>query len=172
MTFNIFLCLSLFVLIGLILPTILVFALKNHQRTLKTIISVLLVCYLILLFIGTTFEVDLAFPNVSFNLKLNDNWFSLHFIAFNFGKINVLVNLALFLPLGFATFTLSKKHKVLKTVLFSFLLSTTIELSQWILPIYRNTEILDVILNTASGLISAIYCLFIQKLGAFSAKNK
>lgn len=43
------------------------------------------------------------------------------------------------------------------TVLLSFLISISIEFLQAVLPIYRNTELADIIFNTLSGITSATY---------------
>lgn len=171
MTINLYLCVSLFFIFGLAIPTILVFTLKNHQKVLKILAGIMLAVYFIFLLIGTTAKIDISLPNASFYLDFSSNWFEMNFIAFGTGKSNILINLVLFLPLGFVVFIFSKKRPLLKTIMFSLTLSITIELLQWILPITRNTEILDVILNTISGTISAIFCYFLKKLGAFNTKE-
>lgn len=164
---NIYLGATLAFLFCVIIPTILVFALKKHERALKICTIIFSVVYLIFLFIGTTAELGFDGVNASFKIIFDKSWFSPAFMWFGTGTLNMLVNIFLLFPVGFVTFVFAKKHKFLKTILFAFLLSLFIETYQMVLPVHRNTELGDVILNTASGVISSVYCFVLSKLGAF-----
>ena len=165
---NIYLGASIAFMFCLIIPTILVFALKKHEKALKITTLVFLTLYLTLLFIGTTAELGYNGTTATFIVVFNKSWFTPSFMWFGTGILNLLVNIFLLFPVGFITFVFAKKHKFLKTILFAFALSIFIETYQMVLPIHRNTELGDVILNTISGAISAIYCFILSKLGAFN----
>ncbi len=155
---------TLMILLMLVIPTILFITLQNKPRVLKIYAIVLSVVYFILLFIGTTFSVKLINKNLVINPDFSHGWFSMSFLGFDFSITNTLINLALLFPIGFIIFTFAKKHKLLKTILFTFIISVFIELYQFILPVPRTTELTDILFNTLSGLISGLYCLFLEKI--------
>ena len=77
-------------------------------------------------------------------------------------------------PIGFFIYSNLKKSQFKRTIILSILLSITIEIYQTILPVYRNTELLDIFLNGFSGLFSVIFFKFIEKMRFkfnFSATN-
>ena len=165
MKINIYLAFTLAFVFMILLPTILVFTLKSKPKSLKFISIVMFVFYLCALFLGTLTWFNMNGQTVILTLNLSTGeWFSSYFIWYGLGKLNILINLAMFLPVGFFVFTLTNKHPFLKTILLSLSLSLLIEFLQFALPIYRNTEVLDIVLNTLSGLISATYCLILSKL--------
>ena len=67
-------------------------------------------------------------------------------------------------PVSAFVFSQTDKKVFLKTVLTSFLVSLSIELFQFILPIHRCTELFDLITNTTSGVIGYIYFAFVYYL--------
>lgn len=166
MSIKFVIAIALFLMIAL--PTILLFALKNHQKALKICTIILMIIYFSLLFIGTSFSVTVKSGNLVIAPNFNKEWFSLNFVACNLSSTNILVNLALLLPTGFIVYIFAKKHRFLKTILFAFLLSLFIEFYQFVLPVSRATELTDIILNTLSGVISAIYCFILEKCGVFN----
>ena len=164
-----YLAFALAFLFMVVLPTIFVFALKNKPNILKPIISVMFAIYLCLLFVGTMTWFGKSGDTITLTFDFSTvSWFSSYFLWGSFGKLNILINISMFFPIGFVVFTFAKKHPFLKTILLAFGISLAIELLQFILPIYRNTEIFDLFLNTMSGLISATYCLIIQKLSHYA----
>ena len=170
MEINIFITgIMMFVLMVLVPPIILLF-LQKHPKTIKIITIILAVIYAILLIIGTTARVYVSGTNLVIRYPNSADWFSMHFAVFNKGKANILVNLALLFPIGPVVYVFSKSHPFLKTVLISFAISLIIETYQFILPIFRTTELADLILNTISGTLSAIYCEILTKLNLFSFK--
>ena len=165
---NVYLGIAIAFIFCLIIPTVLVFALKKYKKALKITTLIFLSIYLILLFVGTTAELGYHETTATFKVVFNKSWFTPSFMWFGTGLLNVLVNIFLLFPIGFVTFVFAKKHKFLKTILFAFVLSLFIETYQMVLPIYRNTELGDIVLNTLSGVLSAIYCAILTKLGAFN----
>lgn len=165
MSINLYLAFALAFLLMVAIPTTLVFALKNKPKVLKPIIAIMSIIYLCFLFIGTLTLFGKSGDTITFTFNFSStHWFSSYFIWGSFGKLNILINLLMLFPVGYIVFTFAKKHKFLKTILAAFLLSITIELLQFILPICRNTEILDIALNTISGVISATYCWLLSKI--------
>ena len=160
-----------FILI-LILPTILVLTLKNRPNALKICVIFLMVAYFILLFIGTTFTFELRRGHVSISADFTKDWFSMRFLLYSFKPINLTINIALLFPIGFIVYYFSSEHKFLKTILFSLALSVFIEFYQFMLPIARTTELTDIFFNTLGGFLSALYCVFLQKFGAFKQHKK
>lgn len=167
MRININLAVILMILLMVALPTILLFALKKHQKALKITAIVLAVIYFILLFIGTTFKFKIKGGFVNISADFSYKWFSMRFLPYSFAVRNILINLAMMFPLGFLVYIFAKKHRFFKTILFAFLVSVLIEFYQFALPIARTTELTDLLFNTLSGIISAIYCYFLTKLGVF-----
>ncbi len=163
MEINLYLILILLFVLMYALPCFLVIALKNHPVWLKIFIFIWFIAYLATLFVGVTANIKIYSNKIGIYFNFNQPWFKLNFVFFGRGNLNFITNLAMMFPLGFFVYTFFKKS-FSKTIIFSFVLSVLIELLQWVLPINRNTEILDVILNTASGLISAIYLWIMQKL--------
>ena len=167
----IFLSLLAFFLM-LVLPTILVISLKNHPKALKICTICLMCCYFIILFIGTTFKIGLKNNTVSISADFSKEWFSMSFLLYSFKPVNLTINIALLFPLGFIVYYFANDHKFLKTILYTFLLSLFIEFYQFMLPIKRTTELTDLLFNTLGGVLSALYCSFLQKFGAFKAQKK
>ena len=150
----------------IVLPTVLIFALKNKPKALKTCAIVLSVIYFSLLFIGTSFVVKIKNNNLVIYPDFSKEWLSMKFLTHNFSMTNILVNLILLFPLGFIVDVFAKDKKFLKTILLSFLISIFIELYQFVLPVPRTTELTDVLFNTLSGALSASYCFLIKKLNS------
>ena len=158
----IFAC-AIAVVFMLIVPSILIIVLKNYPKVLKIITLVFSIFYFIALFVGTAAAIDINNNHFSLTFDFSKNWFSLYFILFNFGIRNMLINIFMLMPLGFIVYVFCNNHKIIKTVIFAFLVSLVIELYQFILPIARNTEITDIIFNTLGGFISAIYIKLLDK---------
>lgn len=163
MAINFYILFFILFILFVILPTLTSIFVTNKKA--KNIIYYsLLTLYLIFLFVGTIVELDDIFPTFVFNFNFNYDWFSVYFLFGNLSLDNLIVNIGLMFPVGFFIYEKYKKSQFLKTILFSFILSLVIEIYQMILPIYRNTEFLDIILNVFSGIISAIYFYFIKNL--------
>lgn len=126
--------------------------------------AIILIVYLAIIFVGTTAVIKFKSNSMIIDYDFTNGWFSMSFLWFGSTKTNFFVNLIMMFPIGFFVFTFCKKHLILKTILFSFILSLIIETYQFVLPVARNTEVLDLILNTLSGAISAIYMFIMRKL--------
>ena len=160
-----------FILI-LVVPTILVLILKDRPKALRVCAICLMTIYFIILFIGTTFNISLKKGNLKIAADFSKNWFSMRFLLYSFKPVNITINIALLFPLGFIVYHFANKHKFLKTILFSLLLSLFIEFYQFMLPISRTTELTDLLFNTLGGTLSALYCKFLEKFGAFKSHKK
>ena len=170
MKININLAIVLISLFMVVLPTLILIVLKKHQKALKTTAIVFAVVYFVFLVIGTTFKFKINGNFVFIYAEFSHSWFSMKFLPYSFAIRNVLVNLVMMFPLGFLVYIFSNKNKFLKTILFAILLSVIIETYQFVLPISRTTELTDLLFNTLSGIISAVYCYFLTKLGVFIEK--
>lgn len=127
--------------------------------------------YLMAVFSQTIF---ISFPEIQelFYLKANIN--TAFFRVFNdafrninkgnyaFLVINIIGNIVAFIPLGLFLPMLQSKNKLFQCLFYSFLMSLSIELIQLIA--YRVTDIDDLLLNTAGGVIGyLIYRFFIKE---------
>ena len=153
------------------LPTILVFVLKNNQKALKITTIVFACVYFACLFVGTTCTLDIDFKLTKIGFDFTEKWCSIDFLLIDFRPGNMCVNLFMFFPLGFIVYVFENNNPFKKTIIFALCLSLFIELYQFILPIYRNTELTDILFNTISGLISASTCNFLKTKGAFKPKK-
>lgn len=155
------------IVLMIVLPTILILSLKNHPKSLKISAIILSIIYFVLLFIGTTFKMSIKNGNLSIYPDFSHEWFSIKFLLASFHPINLTINLILLFPIGFIVFSFAKKQPFIKTIIFAFLISILIELYQFILPVTRTTEVTDILFNTLSGLLSALYCKCLQKFEGF-----
>ena len=155
-----------------VVPTTLVFALKNHQKVLKIITFIFACIYFFVLFIGTTCVLNIDSNLTTISFDFTKDWFSIDFLWFDFRLGNMLINLSMLFPLGFIVYAFSKHKPFFKTIIFAFAISLLIELYQFVLPIYRNTELTDILFNTLSGVISGVYCHILSKLKAFKKHSK
>ena len=158
MKINIYILASVFVLCYAVLPLVLSNLLKQQRKALKVIMAILLADYIFVLGIFTCLNVKFLYPNLIISPKFDDGWFSMNFAFWGNGLFNYLSNLTMFLPLGIFVFNLREKKKYISTIVLAFLLSITIEVLQFVLPIARTTELADIVLGTISGIVSASFC--------------
>ncbi len=88
---------------------------------------------------------------------------------------NLLANIALFIPFGFFISWLirTKKWMMVKATLFGSLLSLTIEILQFYLPLGRSTDIDDWLMNTVGAFIGAFFfLLFIKSYKLYKLNSK
>lgn len=150
-----------------VLPILLVFVLKNHQKTLKITTIVFAAIYFVCLFIGTTCDISITTSKTTIDFDYSNRWFDIDFLLYDFDFDNILINISMFFPLGFIVFVFAKKNQFAKTVILSLYLSLAIELIQFVLPINRYTELTDILFNVISGIISAAVCQFLLSKKAF-----
>ena len=137
---------------------------RKHKKTLYIISNVLLILYILILSIGVFGQITIKENNTIILIHFDNTlWLNGTFIFASQSAFNATVNTFLLFPLG-QYIALKSKHPILQSIVWSFIVSTIIELLQFVLPIDRTTEILDIILNTISGLLGAIYILLIQKI--------
>ena len=96
MIINFYFACTLAITLMLIVPTILIFALKNKPRILKPIIVTLFVIYLILLFVGTAGKISLKSDVLKISFDFSHEWFSAYFSWFELSAGNILINLLSF----------------------------------------------------------------------------
>lgn len=119
---------------------------------LRRLLRVMFVEYLVLLFCSTVVFRDVA-PPISIKFMLFKGYF-------NGDKrllIDALLNVAIFIPIGFCSSVFLRFPKWLKILLLSVSLSCTIELSQYILS-RGCCDTNDVMNNAIGGMIG--YCIY------------
>ena len=158
MKINIFALCLCFGLTFIIIPLLLSFILKRNKSVLKFCMFVLLLDYLAVLAIFTLVDARLSYPNLILSSCRSHTMMQMNFVFWGNGLFNYLSNLSMFLPLGIFIFNLKRENKFSCTILSAFLISTIIEILQFVLPICRTTEFADIVLGTVSGLASAMFC--------------
>ena len=164
MTINLFILIFICFIFLILTPIIILFYTRNNFKNRKIFMFIFSCFYFFVLIAGTICTIENQFPNLIFNFDFNNNWFLLKFLLFNFGISNILINIGMLIPIGFIVYSFSKNNNFLKIILLSIFISIFIELYQWVLPINRDTEIGDLIMNSFSGLISAIFCKILKKI--------
>jgi glycopeptide antibiotics resistance protein len=167
MQINLLLAFILFIFLFFIFPTLMIIIFFNNKKVLKIagLISFIVYCLLLSVLVFGKINLTKTFVTISFENTIP--WFSLNFIWANFGKTNVIYNLIMLFPVAAFVISQTDKNIFLKTVLISFVLSFIIEFLQFILPVYRTTEVFDIVTNTISGIIGFAYFYFVY----FIAKN-
>lgn len=171
MEINVWIVISMIVGLELCLPTILCFVLKNNQKAFKITMACLSAVFFVLLFVGTTAEVTLKQNTVAVCYKTTELWFDFGITFGNTDITNIAVNLLLLFPVGYIVFTFSGKNYFFKCTAMALIISLIIETYQWVLPFPRSTEVIDIILNTASGIIGYAYSKLLLHFGAFKPKK-
>lgn len=155
----------LMILFALIIPTVYLVIFRNNKKVIRVGTIILSIVYFSFLFVGFLGEVALRDNVLTITLPFNGKWFKAHrFLIYNFGLDNVLVNIALFFPMAFISFIFCKKHKFVKTILLSFILSVLVEFLQFALPVMRIVELTDLLFNTLGGIVGACYVMTLFKL--------
>lgn len=87
----------------------------------------------------------------------------------NFGELNYITNIygniLAFVPFGYFLFRFQKNKHVLSGIFIPFMLSLTIEISQYVLRV-GSFDVDDMILNTFGGFIMYFLLFVMKKLGA------
>jgi glycopeptide antibiotics resistance protein len=167
---------AILLIIFLVLAPLVIIFVQN-QTIFKTIIITLFIFYLIVLFANTTGSMRFQNNSVTIEVILKGGWFDkeilMTWIPNEFGDF--YRNIIMFVPLG--TFTTlikpsSFKKTMLITVIVAFCTSFLIEFLQFMLPIHRWPQISDVIFNTLSAIIGAIFAFICLKIKGKIFKNK
>lgn len=171
MQINLSLVLILFTILFFIFPTLMIIIFFNKKRVLKIVGLVAFILYCLLLSVLVFGKISITKQYVIISFENTIPWFSLNFIWANFGKTNVIYNLIMLFPVAAFVISQTDKNIFLKTILISFVLSFIIEFLQFILPVYRTTEVFDIVTNTISGIIGFAYFYFIYFI-AKKIRNK
>lgn len=163
MEINLIVAIILLIVFIVVLPSIAIFVFINNARILKILSIISFVLFLICLGFLVFGNVSFKNGNIVLTLQTNNKWFSMIFLWGSFSVTNILLNIFMLFPVGAFCLCNFKKHTFIKTLLISFVISVTIELLQFVLPVNRSTEILDVILNTLSGAIGYLYFYLVFK---------
>ena len=127
--------------------------------------------YTILLFFGVLSDISIKNNTMFISLvtteKIANNFLSISYVNI----YNITINLLLFFPFGVTLPLINKNCTLLKLIIFSLFLSIFIEFLQFLLPIIRYPEVLDVITNIISVILGYIYYLLISKSLFRSDKN-
>ena len=155
--------LAILLLFFAIIPIVNFLVIKN-EKIIKVIFLILAIIYCILICIGVFFKVNLA-QKITITLFENVESVNKSFSFYPFAKTltDFLINILMFVPLGFLLSPIIKKHTLIKTLLIGLIFSTFIELMQLLLPIVRSPQLSDIILNTLSCLIGGL-CFSLLKL--------
>ena len=143
------------------------FMLLKNKRVIKSLFIILTIFYSIVVLIGVLTNIQLGETiYIAKSVDINR--------TFNFSPItrnvrDITINICMLAPLGFLLGGIINKYKVIKSVTFGLILSIFIEVMQYILPIGRNAQLTDIILNTISALIGV---LIFKACEFFKNRNK
>lgn len=144
-------------LLFLVFPTLAMIVFLKNKKVLKIIGIIFFIIYLLGLMVLVFSKVTIYNNIVRVFFEFDNKWFNIYFLWFDFGKINVILNLIMMFPVSAFLFSQNSKNIFIKTMIVSFIISVSIEFLQFALPIGRCTEIFDVVLNVLSGLIGYLY---------------
>ncbi|MGD6803186.1 VanZ family protein [Rossellomorea vietnamensis] len=88
---------------------------------------------------------------------------------------NLLANIVLFIPFGFfySWWIRNRKWRLIKTTLAGSLLSVTVEVIQYLVPLGRSTDIDDWMMNTSGSLLGGLlFLLFIIVFKFYRRRNE
>ncbi len=157
MTISLALSIVFLVVFFLILPTALILLCFYKKKALKIVCAFFFLLYFVFIMILVLGQINISKTSVTVSLKPNAQWFSLRFLVGSFEIKNILYNLAMMFPISFFVFCFASKKVFIKTIVLSFCFSLFIEFCQFVLPFARYTELLDLVLNTISGVLGYLY---------------
>lgn len=130
----------------------------------KIIYKIYIYTYSIMLFFGVFAHILIKNNTVFISLvtteKLANNPLSISYVNI----YNIAINLLLFFPYGVIIPLINTKINLIKLITFALVLSFFIEFLQFLLPIIRYPEVLDVITNIISVILGYTYYLLISKI--------
>lgn len=140
-----------------------IFLIQKGNRSLGYIYLYL---YFLMLMPGVFLNVDISKDLISFSLLHTTKWFNNQPSLAFFDPLMIIINLLLLFPLGaiFPIISKTKKNLTPKIILLGFLVTFSIELLQFSLPIRRYPELLDIINNVISVILGYQYYLIIKLL--------
>lgn len=169
-TINIVLAILILIFFFAGYPLIIIFALKNNLYALKIVSAISFFVYLLFISLLVFGEVSINGSVFTVQLKFDNEWFSLNFCVASFSSTNIIYNMVMMFPVSAFIIGISKtialdfngfknqfKNIFFKTVVYCFLISFAIEIFQFVLPINRTTEVLDLFTNTLSGVLGCVF---------------
>ncbi len=168
-TFAVIIAILCFVLI----PTILILAIKN-KKTLFIVACVFAALFFAALCICVLSSVAITKDVVTIKFVSNGQWCAknINFSFSNLTKTDVIINLLMLFPLGAFSTVIALRKDLKFPLVYAFLIGLsvglTIETLQFILPVNRSVQLSDIIFNGISVLIGGIWfrivSLFRKKL--------
>lgn len=119
--------------------------------------------YFLILCLGVFLDITLTKESISFSLLLTNTWASNSISIAYFNPLSVLINLFLLFPIGFICPFIIKNCNIAKVIIIGVIVSFTIEFLQFLLPIIRYPEVLDIINNTISVILGYMYYLLVNR---------
>lgn len=130
-----------------------------------------LIIYTIILILGVFLDVSISDSSVKLSILFTNKWANNNLSFFYINSISILINLFLLFPYGFFLPLISNKFTFLKLIIIGLFMSLFVEILQFLLPIIRYPEVLDVINNVISVILGYIYYLLISKSLTRGEKN-
>lgn len=151
----------------LFIPFFVLFTFYNKPKILKSCAIILFFVYLISISILVFAKLEFNGNLICITFEQSASWFSLLFrVGVVSNKRQLFLNLLMMFPISVFVLVITKKDKFcykktfILTLVLSFLLSACIEILQFVLPIDRTTEILDLVINTFSGALGFLFYAF------------
>lgn len=144
----------------LIIP-ILIWRFARNTKFGKYLTIVFLFAFLVILFLGITGRVCISNHYVIVDMDFTNNWLGkkINFYMSNINKVDFIINILMLIPIGFVLAYFVHKSFVRK-LFISFVLGLIcgkmLEITQFVLPVYRSVELSDVVLNTISVVIGCL----------------
>ena len=143
---------------------------KDNSKINK-LTKVLFVIYLIAVFWIIVFKFNLPFSELGYMRSINLIPFngSLTIVNSRIDFREIIMNVAIFMPLGIYSGVLFKKWTIGKKIFLFFLISLICEIFQFALGVGAS-DITDVINNTIGGIIGLVIYIGIEKISGNSIK--
>lgn len=130
----------------------------NNAKTKKIIISICLVIFVACVFCVTNLSRVIASNRINLDLF----WSYREFFKGNMRMgAMIILNIALFAPVGFMIAALSEKHKIIKALIGGLIITIAVESSQYIFHIGL-FELDDIFNNTLGAVIGGAFCSFLE----------
>ena len=150
-----------FIILGFIF--VIIFPLIISKLNKKILWKIYFFIYFLLLLIGVFSFIKFDYQTIKFFLLIDTSYTKSWSIA-SFDHFGILVNLFLLFPLGVSIPHFNRKLSFAKIGGIGLFTSTSIEILQFILPIVRYPELLDIINNTFSVILGYTYYLLIRRV--------
>jgi len=160
---NILLFLSLYVILFCILPMF-VYLMSNKNNIF--LINLLFTLYLITISFLVLFSVTITKTHISISFPTNEKFFTFYYSS-GLNTYNILINFALFFPLGIICYLKSKmtnnKHLYSNPIFIGLIISIIIECLQVILPTSRYFDFSDILFDSITTFVSYSVCFILLK---------